>query len=341
MSKPEKKCRYAHYGTPDPAFTKYENMASPFADHDPEQLSVPAMREIFSKMPVQFPYEKHEVAGVEITHQNITVRDGAEVGLRIYRRDDLDKDALLFFVTHGGGWALGDHDTEEAMNRLVAKRTNAVVVSVNYRLAPEYPFPYAVNDSWDALQWCRENAASLGIYTNRVIVGGSSSGGNIAAALALKDRYDGIGAVFGQVLNIPDTCHPAHFPRDKFEYYSPEQNRDAPIMTTEAAHWFWDLYCPNDGDNPYASPLLARNFRGVAPALIQIAGRDPIRDDGLAYSEALKKEGVPVKTKVYPGLPHAFHLFPDLEDTMVYHNTVVDWINYLDKDMAKIMKFDK
>ncbi|KAL4926198.1 alpha/beta hydrolase [Aspergillus undulatus] len=330
--------RYAHYATPDPEFDKYKDLETPFAG---KQLSIPAMRETMSQMPIHFPYEKHEVTGVAISHQEIRARDGAELELRIYRDESTGPDAVLFLVTHGGGWALGDHNTEEAMNRLVAKRTNSVVVSVNYRLAPEFPFPYAVNDSQDALQWCRENAKSLGIDPNRIIVGGSSSGGNIAAAIALKDRDEGIGAVIGQVLNIPDTCHPAHFPRDKYEYHSPEQNKDAPIITTEAAHWFWDLYCPTTGAHPYASPLLAESHKGLAPALIQVAGRDQGRDEALAYSEALKQAGIPVKTKIYPGLPHAFYLFPDLEATMTYFNTIVDWVNFLDKDMAKITKFDK
>ncbi|KAL4794081.1 alpha/beta hydrolase fold-domain-containing protein [Aspergillus venezuelensis] len=331
--------RYAHYATPDPEWDKYKDIESPFAGL--ESLSLPKMREILSEMPIPFPYERHEVAGVEISHRQIEARDGAELELRIYKHQDTKHDAVLFFVTHGGGWAMGDHNTEETVNQLVAKRSNSVVVSVNYRLAPEFPFPYAVNDSFDALQWCRENAKSLGIDYNRVIVGGSSSGGNIAAALALKDRDEGIGAVFGQVLNFPDTCHPAHFPRDKHEYYSPEQNKDAPVITTEAAHWLWDLYCPTCGADPYSSPLLAETHKGLAPALIQVAGRDPGRDEALAYSESLKRAGVAVKTKMYAGLPHAFHLFPDLEATMTFHNTVVDWINFLDKDMAKIIKFDK
>ncbi|KAL4866202.1 hypothetical protein BDV12DRAFT_138187 [Aspergillus spectabilis] len=339
MTESKRTYKYAHYADQAPGFDEYKDLESPFAGQ--EALSVPAMRKIASQMPVYFPYASSEIASVVIRHQHIKVRDGVELELRIYKDPTIEGNALLFFVTHGGGWVLGGHNTEEAMNRLVAKRTNSVVVSVGYRLAPEFPFPYAVNDSFDALQWCRGNAGFLGIDANRVIVGGSSSGGNIAAALALKDRDEGIGAVFGQVLNIPDTCHPAHLPRDKYEYYSPEQNKDAPIMTTEAAHWFWDLYCPEDGANPYASPLLVESHRGLSPALVQVAGCDPIRDDGLAYSEALKAAGVPVKTKVYPGLPHAFHLFPGLEATTTYYNTVVDWINYLDKDMAKITKFDK
>ncbi|KAL3440690.1 alpha/beta hydrolase fold-domain-containing protein [Aspergillus insuetus] len=327
--------RYAAYAIPDPDFEKYKDMENPFCGA--EELSASRMREIFSQMPVSFPYAEKAASNVGVRHQQITARDGAELELRIYKDAHVVGKAILFFVTHGGGWVLGDHNVEEGMNRLVAKKTNSVVVSVNYRLAPELPFPYAVNDSFDALQWCRQNADALGIDANRVIVGGSSSGGNIATALALKDRDEGIGAILGQVLNFPDTCHPAYFPKDKYVYSSPEQNKDAPILTTEAAHWLWDQYCPHNGAEPYASPLLATSHKGLAPALIQVAGLDPVRDDGLAYSEVLKAAGVPVKTKVYPGLPHAFYLFPDLQETPTYFNTIVDWINFLDKDLAKIL----
>ncbi|KAL3471490.1 alpha/beta hydrolase fold-domain-containing protein [Aspergillus californicus] len=331
--------RYAGYAIPDPDFDKYNELENPFAAED--GLSVSRMREVASNLPVSFPYNESSVSSVAITHRLIKARDGADLELRIYKNKECPSNAILFFVTHGGGWVLGDHDAEEAMNRLVAKRTDSVVVSVDYRLAPEYPYPSAVNDSFDALRWCRGNAETLGVDANRVIVGGSSSGGNIAAALALKDRDDGINAVVGQVLNMPNTCHPNYFPKDQYEYYSPEQNKDAPIMTTEAAHWFWDLYCPEAGAEPDASPLLAKSHKGLAPALVQVAGRDPVRDDGLAYSEALKKAGALVKTKIYPGLPHAFYVFPDLEATPTYFNTIVEWINFLDRDLSKIMKFDE
>ncbi|KAL3458859.1 alpha/beta hydrolase fold-domain-containing protein [Aspergillus heterothallicus] len=330
----QRAARHAAYAILDPDFDQYRDVGNPFAG---AEGSIPVMREITSQMPVLFPYGELAVASVDISHRNIPARDGTELELRVYRNGSVQERAILVFVTHGGGWALGDHNVEEAMNRLVAKKTNSVVVSVNYRLAPEFPFPYAINDSFDALLWCRKNADQLKIDLNRIIVGGSSSGANIATVLALKCRDEGIGAILGQVLNIPDTCHPAYFPEDKYEYSSPEQNKDAPILTTEAVHWFWDLYCPKDGADPCASPLLATSHKGLPPALIQVAGLDPVRDDGLAYSEALKAAGVPVKTKIYPGLPHAFYLFPDLKETPTYFNTIVDWINFLDKDLAKIL----
>ncbi|KAE8386314.1 alpha/beta hydrolase fold-domain-containing protein [Aspergillus alliaceus] len=325
----EKPLRYAHYSVPDPDFAKYKAMPNPFAELD--TLSPAGMREIMSHMPVTFPYDEAIVSSVEVNHRTIKVRDGAEIKVGIYKDKDVGPNATLFFGVHGGGWVLGDYQSERPMHLLVAKKTKSVVVGVNYRLAPEYQFPHPVNDCFDALQWCRENADTLGINPNRIIVGGGSSGGNIAAALAQKDRDEGIGAVIGQVLNIPDICHPAHFPKDKYEYSSPEQNKDAPIMPTHAAHWFWEQYCPTAGVDPYASPILAKSLEGLPPALVQVAGLDPIRDEGLAYCEALEDAGVPVQRKVYPGLPHAFYLFPDLKATSVFYDTVVDWIIALEK----------
>ncbi|KAE8376926.1 alpha/beta hydrolase fold-domain-containing protein [Aspergillus bertholletiae] len=318
--------RYAHYSTPDPDFDKYKDMPNPFAEVD--TLSAVEMRAIMSGLPVTFPYDEAITESVEISHRTITARDGAELELRIYKDTAVSHstNSTLFFVTHGGGWVLGDHQAEEAMNRLVAKKTNSVVVSVNYRLAPEYQYPYAINDSFDAMQWCRQNADDTGINPNKIIVGGSSSGGNIAAVLALKDRDEGTGAVIGQILNVPDICHPAHFPRDKYEYNSPEQNKDAPVMSTQTAHWFWEQYCPTAGADPYASPLLAHSLTGLAPALIQVAGQDPIRDEALAYGKTLESAGVPVQTKVYAGLPHAFHIFPDLKATTTFYDTIIEWI---------------
>ncbi|KAE8361109.1 alpha/beta hydrolase fold-domain-containing protein [Aspergillus caelatus] len=323
----ERSLRYAHYSTPDPDFDKYKDMPSPFAEM--KTLSAVDMRAIMAQVPVMFPYDEAITESVEISHRTMTARDGAELELRIYKNRDVGQKSTLFFVAHGGGWVLGDHQAEEPMNRLVAKKTNSVVVSVNYRLAPEYQFPYAVNDCFDAMQWCRQNADTLGINPMKIIVGGSSSGGNIAAVLALKDRDEGIGAVIGQVLNIPDICHPAHFPKDKYEYNSPEQNRNAPVMPTHAAHWFWEQYCPTAGANPYASPLLSHSLEGLPPALIQVAGQDPIRDEGLAYCEALEEAGVPVQRKIYAGLPHAFHLFPDLKATTEFYDTIIEWIRTL------------
>ena len=124
--------RYAHYSIPNPDFDKYKDMENPFANS--EGLSVPAMCEIMAHMPVTFPYEERDFASVAVGHQTIRARDDAELSLRIYKDKGAGNDAVLFFVAHGGGWILGDHYAEETMKRLVAGKTNSVVVRANYRL---------------------------------------------------------------------------------------------------------------------------------------------------------------------------------------------------------------
>ncbi|GAB1193736.1 hypothetical protein APSETT444_002964 [Aspergillus pseudonomiae] len=150
----EQPLRYVHYSIPDADFDKYKDMPSPFAEMN--TLSAVEMREIMSQLPVTFPYDESITESIEISHRNITARDGAELELRIYKDNTVGQNSTLFFVAHGGD-----------MN---------------------------------------------------------------AAVLAMKDRYEAIGAVIGQVLNVPDICHPAHFPKDKYEYHSPEQNKDAPVV---------------------------------------------------------------------------------------------------------------
>ncbi len=124
--------RYANSAIPNPDFDKCTDMENPFANS--EGLSVPAMCEVMGQMPVTFPYEERDFASVAIRHQTIRARDDAELNLRIYKDKDVGKDPVLLFVAHGGGWILGDHNAEETMNRLVAEKTNSVVVRANYRL---------------------------------------------------------------------------------------------------------------------------------------------------------------------------------------------------------------
>jgi len=211
----------------------------------------------------------------------------------------------------------------------VAAKNKAVVVSVDYRRAPEYPFPYALHDAQDALLWCRENFRSLGIDPEMIIIGGGSAGANIAAVLAQIARDEGTTGIIGQILNIPVTCHPDHFPISKHEYYSIEQNANAPIVNAFRLRKFWDNYHPMADSNPLASPLLAKSFAGLPPALVQVAGMDPLRDEGLAYAQELKACGVDVVLRIYAGLPHAFYVHPGLPPSIQYFQSMVDWIEQL------------
>lgn len=156
---------------------------------------------------------------------------------------------------------------EEAMNRYVAARTPCIVVSVDYRMAPEFRFPYAVNDSFDVLHWCRDNAQTLDIDKNRIILGGGSAGGNLAAVMAQMARDEGLSGIIGQVLGIPVTCHPKFFPTGDYEYESYKQNAEAPMLPGHTMMWFWDHYAPpaEVKPDPRHSPLLGK-LEGLPPA---------------------------------------------------------------------------
>ncbi|OAL33235.1 hypothetical protein AYO20_07552 [Fonsecaea nubica] len=329
------KPRYGHLSQIDPVFANLKDaLDKRFSEL--WSLSLDDLKTAYRNAPPALP-EDVPVTGkdYQVSDREMSTRDGAKIGLRIYRPMQSRAGAVLVLKAHGGGWVLGNHQVEEVENRMLAAEHGggAVVVSVDYRMAPEYKFPYAVNDCFDALKWathkCKANASDLGIDPGSIIVAGGSAGGNIAAVLALMARDQNEPGIIGQVLNIPVTCHPDLFPRDKYEYGSYEQNDSASVVDAPKMHWFWEQYMPEVVPDVYASPLLSKSHAGLPPALIQVAGLDPLRDEGLAYAEALEHAGVPVTLKVYPGLPHGFYLVPTLEQTREYWKSTVDFVKHL------------
>ncbi|KAK6382268.1 hypothetical protein LTS17_004155 [Exophiala oligosperma] len=271
---------------------------------------------------------------IDVRLDRAPVSDGTLLEIQIYSPKDADDKILpLMYVMHGGGWTIGSHSVEEGVNRNVCVRNQMRVISVDYRMAPEFRFPYAVNDSWDVLIWCQKNAEKLKIDPNRIILGGSSAGGNLgsyssqAAIMAQRARDEGFKGIIGQVLNIPATCHPDLFPKEKYNHTSWKENFHAPIVDYPKLIWYWDQYLPNVTRDVRHSPLLADSFKGLPPALIQVAGMDTLRDDGLAYGEALKDAGVDTTVKLYPGVPHGFSFIPQLSKTAEYEDSIVDWIS--------------
>ena len=273
-----------------------------------------------------------------VRDESITVRDGASIGMKFYeplQENRTGKDVLVMKF-HGGGFVLGGHDVEEIENRLLAVEGGAVVASVDYRMAPEYKFPYAVNDCYDASKWVVENAERLGVDKKKIVLSGGSAGGNLVCAIALKARDEGFEKETGsKIVNvaaqIPAVCHPDLFPRDKYEYNSPEQNAEAPVVKKRNAKWFWEQYVPDasadmGAPREYHSPLLAKSLSGLPPFLVQVAGLDTLRDEGMAWADALKEAGVEVDLKVYPGLQHGFYFFADFKETREYWQAVVDLV---------------
>ena len=232
-----------------------------------------------------------------------------ELPLRIYTpKGQAPFPVLVFF--HGGGWATGDLDTMDTPLRALSNRAGCVVVSADYRLAPEHKFPAAVEDAYTATRWVAENVSVVRGDPTRIAVGGDSSGGNLAAAVALMARDRGEPSLIYQLLVCPVTNH-------DFSTLSYQENGDGYLLTKNSMVWFWKQYLKdeNDGRNPYASPLQAENLSGLPPALVITAEYDPLRDEGEAYALRLQHAGVCAVTKRYDGMIHGFFEMAALLDT--------------------------
>ncbi|KAJ2978363.1 hypothetical protein NUW58_g4157 [Xylaria curta] len=207
---------------------------------------------------------------------------------------------------HGGGFCVGRHEVDGTENVYAATNTNIVVVSVDYRMAPENPFPKPVEDSYDGLLWCKENAKTLGINPEKIIVAGSSAGANLSAVLAIMARENGVTGIIAQVLHFPFLCHPKFYPYDKYELGSHIQNTENVVLSSVRFDVFLSSYIPSPEPDYRHSPLLASSLEGLPPTLIQSAGFDIFRDDGFAYADALMAAGVEVEMHCYKGVPHCF-----------------------------------
>lgn len=236
------------------------------------------------------------------------VRIGGPEGsipVRVYTPEGpAPRPALVYF--HGGGWVVCDLDTHDVVCSAIARRSGAVVVSVDYRLAPEHKFPAAVVDCYAATVWVAANADRLGIDPRRLCVGGDSAGGNLAAVVSLKSRDENGPAIALQAMVYPVTDLSSFETVSYWEFASGYQ------LTRAEMEWFRDHYLRTmeDAANPYASPLLARDLRGLPPALLITAECDPLRDEGEAYAKRLQEAGVPVTYTQYAGMIHPFFSLP-------------------------------
>ena len=237
----------------------------------------------------------------------------ADLPIRIYRPTD-SRSAQTIIYFHGGGWVLNFLDIYDASLSRLANQSGATIISVNYQKAPEHPFPIPFNDCYATLLWVISHAAELMVDTENLGVAGDSAGANLAAAVALKARDQGIALAF-QILIYP--CNDRNFKTDSYI-----NNATGYGLSTQGMKWFWEQYLQGTehDSNPYAIPARAGSFKGLAPAIIVTAQYDPLLSDGENYAELLRRDGVSVSYQCYEGMIHGF--FTNLAVTPTARETI-------------------
>jgi len=254
---------------------------------------------------------------------------GRRLRVRLYAPQAHEQDAQarlpLLVLFHGGGFVFGSIEGNyDHVSRVLCARAHCLVVSVEYRLAPEDKFPAATDDAYAALEWAALNAAQLGADADKLFVVGGSAGGNLAAVTALRARDQRGPRLRGQVLYYPVTDFPEPPTASSREFAT------GYYLTQADMRWFWAQYLrdPAQAANPYAAPLRAPSLRGLPPALVITAEFDPLRDEGEHYAQRLREGGVDVTLTRYDGMVHGFLAFPTPQAAQSLHQAA-DWIRAL------------
>ncbi len=261
-----------------------------------------------------------DIAGVR--EETIAGPGGGPLRLRIYTPQGARPFPLLVFY-HGSGFVLCSLDTHDGMCRNLCAGAACIVASVDYRLAPEHKFPAGIDDCLHATRWAAAHAADLGADASRIVVGGDSAGGNIAAVTALRLREEGGAAPCGQLLLYPVT-----------DYHTPgtpsyDENAAGYGLTRDTMQWFWAHYLNDAAEaaHPHACPLRAPDLSGLPPALVITAQYDPLRDEGELYAKKLGAAGVPTALTRYDGVNHGFMFWVGVVDQAgAAMNEACEWL---------------
>lgn len=289
----------------DPAFKQFIDKANLVAELS-ESRSFPEQRRMSTQFVLTPEIVYEPVKAIEDVQ--IDGPDKNKITIRIYTPNHTTKLPIIVYF-HGGGWVFGNLEDADPVCRRLANHANCIVASVEYRLAPEHPFPKPLEDCYTATQWMAENGARFGGDSKRLIVSGESAGGNLAAAVALMARDKQGPPITAQLLLYPAIS-------SSIVDSAYDQCEDRYFLTKDSMEFFWSMYLQRAGDdkNPYASPDRARDFSGLPPAVIITAEYDPLRHEAERYADQLGKAGVKVIAKCFPGVIHGFIFIPLYEE---------------------------
>jgi acetyl esterase len=274
---------------------------------------IDAMEQVFPKvhtmeaaearaMAKEMPAAVDEPEPVALVDDRVVPGPQGDIPVRVYRPQPLGGDPLPVVVYfHGGGWVICDLDTHDGTCRAMANGVGAVVVSIDYRLAPEHKFPAAAEDAYAATKWVSDHADELGADPERLAVAGDSAGGNLAAVVPLMARDRGGPPIRFQLLIYPVTDY-------SFDTLSYRDNAEGYFLHRVHMEWYWQQYIASEeeGANPYASPLRVEDPTGLPAGMVITAEFDPLRDEGEAYGRKLVGAGVPFDARRYDGMFHGF-----------------------------------
>jgi len=347
--------QWTHYSTPDPEWTEAvangalanrPSLTAPTLDPNatPSENAKAQLQYLNTIRDLRGKAVKQRLETLEYPRTGLTVEektipvDGGEIKVRVYTPDaeGAEERFPIMLDFHGGGYIFGNLDLDEVKCRQACVQHRIVAVNVDYRLAPEHPWPIGINDSYAAVKWALKNADDLRVDPKKgVILCGLSAGACFVEVITQRARNDEElkGKITGQILQVPPTCksdggvYPDKY-KDKLLSY--EQNRNDVILGRDTSSMFMKLYKAGPVTHPEVSPLLADSLANLPPAFFQIAGGDPLRDEGLVYAEELEKAGVTTQVKVYPGLPHAFSEYlPQLKVSQKWMAEFLDGLGWL------------